>query len=395
MKRRVVITGMGAVTPLGLGARVLFERWAAGESGIADGLGRCSEFDSAVGARGDGTARFVRLAAIAAIEALSQAGWQAGLPFPAERIACVLGTGVGALDLTEEATLRRCPERTADVAVPVIMPNDGAAAIALRFGLRGPAYPLQSACAAGAHAIGEAGRLIAAGSVDAALAGGSEASITPLPLAAFSAMGAMSRVGVSRPFDVRRDGFVMGEGAGVLVLEAAECARRRGAVVLGELAGYGSTDDAHHLTAPEPEGVGAARAIELALADAGLGAGDLAYVNAHGTGTPLNDVCETLALKRALGAEVAARVPVSSTKSAIGHLIGAAGAVEAVVTVAALNARLAPPTLNLEQPDPVLDLDFVPGAARVLPAANGRPLAAISNSFGFGGHNAVLCLKTP
>jgi 3-oxoacyl-[acyl-carrier-protein] synthase II len=395
--RGVVVTGMGAVTPLGTGTQVLFDRWLAGEDAIDAGLARCADFDptaSMAPAEVAASPRFVHFAVAAAHEALGQAGWHAGLPYAADRVGCVFGTGVGALDVTEATVLEPGGARTREVAVPIVMPNDGASALAIRFGLRGPSLAVASACAAGAHAIGEAGRMIAAGQADAVVALGSEACITPLPLAAFAAMGAMSRVGVSRPFDARRDGFVMGEGAGVLVLEAADRARGRGARVLAELAGYGSTDDAHHLTAPEPDGVGAARAIELALADAGLSGDAVSYINAHGTSTPLNDRCETLAIKRALGPEVAARIPVSSTKSAIGHLIGAAGAVEAIATIHALRAGVAPPTLGYEQPDDGLDLDYVPQHAKPLANGNGRR-AALSNSFGFGGHNVVLCLTTP
>jgi 3-oxoacyl-[acyl-carrier-protein] synthase II len=236
-----------------------------------------------------------------------------------------------------------------------------------------------------------AARLIRYGDADTVVAGGSEAAITPLGTAAFGRMDALSKVGISRPFDRRRDGFVLGEGAGVVVLEEESLARERGARILGYVRGYASTSDAHHLTAPEPSGRGASKAIELALADAEIGADDVIYVNAHGTSTPLNDRAETNAIKAALG-ERAAAVPVSSTKSAIGHLLGAAGAVEAIATLLALRDRIAPPTLNYEEPDEGLDLDYVPREAR--PLANGavRPIG-ISNAFGFGGHNAVLCLE--
>ncbi|HEV2753120.1 MAG TPA: beta-ketoacyl synthase N-terminal-like domain-containing protein, partial [Solirubrobacteraceae bacterium] len=260
----------------------------------------------------------------------------------------------------------------------------------MRHGLCGPVYGLVSACAAGAHAIGDAARLVRSGDADAMVAGGSEAALSPLARAAFSALDALSPTGVSRPFDARRDGFVMGEGAGVLVLEEAEHAEARGATVLGEVLGYAATSDAHHITAPDPAGTGAAAAIRGALADAGLQAGDVDYVNAHGTSTPLNDRSETAALKAALG-ERAGEIPVSSTKSAIGHLLGAAGAVEAVATLLALRDAIAPPTLGYEEPDEGMDLDYVPGSARPL-EVNGRPPVAISNAFGFGGHNAVLCL---
>jgi 3-oxoacyl-[acyl-carrier-protein] synthase II len=266
----------------------------------------------------------------------------------------------------------------------------------MRHGLHGQTYGVVSACAAGAQALGAATRMIQAGDAEAAVAGGAEAAITGLASAAFAAMGATSPSGVSRPFDARRDGFVMGEGAGVVVLEEAGAAEARGARVLGEVLGYGATSDAHHLTAPEPSGREAARAIELALDDAELGAEDVDYVNAHGTATPLNDRTETEALKAALG-DHAYRIPVSSTKSAIGHLLGAAGAVEAIVTVAALRRDVAPPTLGYEEPEEGLDLDYVTDGARPLrQRGNGngdKPLVGISNSFGFGGHNAVLCLR--
>jgi 3-oxoacyl-[acyl-carrier-protein] synthase II len=227
------------------------------------------------------------------------------------------------------------------------------------------------------------------------LAGGSEATLTAFGFACFGSMQALSPTGISRPFDLRRDGFVMGEGAGLLVMEEFEAARARGATILGELAGYGSTSDAHHLTAPEPTGTPAARAIELALKGARVRPSDISYVNAHGTSTPLNDAAETAALKRALGEEQAKRIPVSSTKSTIGHLLGAAGAVEAVATVETLMTRIIPPTLGYEVPDPELDLDYVPGEARPLLAANGGPPVALSNSFAFGGHNVALVMRGP
>jgi 3-oxoacyl-[acyl-carrier-protein] synthase II len=261
----------------------------------------------------------------------------------------------------------------------------------MRHGIKGQVYGTTSACAAGAHAIGAAARAIVAGDCDAVVTGGSEAAYHELTVAAFTAMDALSDSGVSRPFDARRDGFVMGEGAGVLVLEDAEKARERGATVLGEVIGYGATSDAFHLTAPSEDGAGAAEAIRLALADAGLAPEDVDWVNAHGTSTPLNDRSETRALEIALG-EHAAKVPVSSLKSSIGHLLGAAGAVEAVATVLALHEKVAPPTVGWEEREEGMDLDYVPDGPRPLDV-NGSPAVAISNSFGFGGHNAVLCLK--
>lgn len=400
MNRRVVITGTGAVTPLGVGAETLIDRWADGQCGISDGVGACREFDPLdflsrkESRRAD---RFTQLAVVSATEALEQAGWATELPYPAERIGCIIGTGIGGIGSLEDqgAVLRdKGAKSVSPLAVPLMMSNAAAAAVAMRFGLMGETYGVVSACAAGAHAIGAATRLVQSGQVDAVVTGGSESAMTGIAMAAFASMGATSPSGISRPFDARRDGFVMGEGAGVLVIENAEAAAARGAESVGEILGYGATCDAHHLTAPDPSGVQSARAIRMALDDAGLKPEDLDYVNAHGTSTPLNDRSETDALKLALGSS-AGSLPISSTKSAIGHLMGAAGAVEAVATVAALRRGIAPPTVGWEQADEGLDLDYVPGRARNLtlpqPAGDGRRYA-ISNSFGFGGHNAVLCL---
>jgi 3-oxoacyl-[acyl-carrier-protein] synthase II len=473
MGRRVVITGMGAVTPLGMGARTLFERWAAGETGIVDGEAPCSEFDPAAALGGKlarRTDRFAQFALVASDEALADAGWrdapgpsngsspptalpaQGGadtapdaLPYAPDRIGCVIGTGIGGIGTieTQQNVLRdRGPQRVSPLAVPLLMSNAAAGTVAMRHGLAGQSYGVTSACAAGAHAIGAALRMIQAGDADAVVTGGSEAALTGLARAGFAAMGATSELGISRPFDARRDGFVMGEGAGILVLEDAEAASARGARVLAVVRGYGASSDAFHMTAPDPEGRGAVRAIEAALADADVSPSELDYVNAHGTSTELNDRAETTALKTALGA-AAYGVPVSSTKSAIGHLLGAAGAVEAITTVLALRERLAPPTLGFEEREDGLDLDYVPGAARPLGngsalapagivgsavagssdsssarAVSGRsgsarsasartgstgayahqngsrpPAIGMSNSFGFGGHNAVLVLE--
>jgi 3-oxoacyl-[acyl-carrier-protein] synthase II len=407
----VVITGVGAVTPLGVGARTLHERWCAGACGIEDGEAACSDFEprdflSAKEARR--ADRFTQLAIAACAEALADAGWTqdredgaAGspqsreLPYAPERVGCVLGTGIGGIGTLVDGqdTLReRGGEYVSPLSVPLMMSNAGAAALSMRHGLRGPSLAVSSACASGAHALGTALRMLQSGEADAVVAGGSEAGLTPLARAAFSALDALSDSGISRPFDARRDGFVMGEGAAVLVLERAGGAEARGARVLGRLRGYGASSDAHHLTAPREDGQGQAGAIAAALADAGVDAGEIDYVNAHGTSTPLNDRAETRALKLALGAR-AREIPVSSTKSAIGHLLGAAGAVEAVATLLALRDRVAPPTLGFAEAEEGLDLDYVPDAARPLGAPAGRPALAISNSFGFGGHNAVLCLE--
>ncbi len=399
MKRRVVITGLGAVTPLGVGAASLHERWAAGNCGIADGIGACKEFEPVDHLsvkeirRLD---RFSQLALVASAEALAQAGWDSELPYDALRIGCVIATGIGGIETVEiqhDVMRDKGPRSVSPLGIPQYMPNAGAAAVAMKHGLKGQMYGVVSACSGGGHAIGSALRMIQYGDADAVVAGGAEATLTPFGFACFNSMQALSPTGFSRPFDARRDGFVMGEGAGVLVLEEESAARERGATILGEIAGYGSTSDAYHLTAPEPTGGPASRAIELALADAGATVEDISYINAHGTSTQLNDAAETAALKRALGEARAKQIPISSTKSAIGHLLGAAGAVEAVETSQVLATRVIPPTLGYEVPDPELDLDYVPGEARPLVAANGGPPLAISNSFAFGGHNVSLVLR--
>jgi 3-oxoacyl-[acyl-carrier-protein] synthase II len=398
-RRRVVVTGLGAVTPLGIGAKPLHERWAAGEVGIVDGAGTCTDFEpkeflSVKEIRR--LDRFSQLGIVAADEAIAQAGWNGELPYDPMRVGCVIATGIGGIETVEtqhDVMRDRGAKMVSPLGIPLYMPNAGAAAVSMKHGLQGQMYGLVSACSGGAHAIGSALRMIQYGDADAVVAGGAEAALTAFGFACFNSMQALSPTGMSRPFDARRDGFVMGEGAGVVVLEEEESARQRGATILGEVIGYGSTADAYHLTAPQPDGAPAARAIELALADAGVTPGEVAYVNAHGTSTQLNDSAETLALKRALGEDRAKQIPVSSTKSSIGHLLGAAGAVEAVATIEALDSRVIPPTLGYEVPDPELDLDYVPGEARPLISANGGPPVAISNSFAFGGHNVSLILQ--
>lgn len=392
MKPRVVITGTGAVTPLGVGSVTLVDRWSQGQSGIVDGDASCREFDPLefLSRKQERRAdRFTQLALAASDEALEQAGWT-DLPYDPQRIGCVIGTGIGGIGslMAQSDVLReKGAKAVSPLAVPLMMANASSAAVAMRHGLNGESFGVVSACAAGAHAIGTAVRMIRSGAADAVVTGGSESASTEVAVAAFAKMGATSPTGISRPFDARRDGFVMGEGAGVLVIEEAEAAAARGAEILGEIVGYGASSDAHHLTAPDPAGTQSARAIRMALDDAGLTVDEIDYVNAHGTSTPLNDRSETDALKLAFG-DAARKVPVSSTKSVIGHLMGAAGAVEAVATTLALSRRLAPPTVGLEQFEEGLDLDYVPGEARPL---DGEKLHAISNSFGFGGHNAVLC----
>lgn len=399
--RRVVVTGVGVVSPLGVGASVLIDRWCKGDSGIVDGFGRCRDFEP-----GDFFSkkeikrydRFTQFAVIAADEALGMAGWRAGeLPVAGDRVGCVIGTGNGGSETIAAGWTDISAGGDAAVSallIPRAMPNAASACLAFRYGLEGPSYAVSSACSSGADAIADGVRMLRLGETDAMVVGGSEAQIMQLPLAGFANMGTLSESGVSRPFDARRDGFIMGEGAGVLVLEAAEVAERRRTPILGEVLGYGATNDIHHIVAPHPEGRGAAKAINRALADAGIKPDDLDYVNAHGTATTTNDRAETLALKQVLGAR-AKDVPVSSLKSAIGHLIGAAGAVESVATLLALRWGVAPPTLNYGVPEDGLDLDYVPNHARPMcsdgsgPASHGRRVA-LCNSFGFGGHNTVL-----
>ncbi|MGH2914589.1 MAG: beta-ketoacyl-[acyl-carrier-protein] synthase family protein [Solirubrobacteraceae bacterium] len=397
-RRRVVVTGMGAVTPLGLGAATLHERWAEGEIGIVDGAGACRDFQASdhlsvkEARRLD---RFSQLAVVAAGEAIAQAGWDGEPPYDPLRVGCVIATGIGGQSTIESQIIlmhERGAKAVSPLGIPQYMPNAAAAGVTMRYGLRGQSYGVVSACASGAHGIGSALRMIQYGDADAVVCGGAEASLTEFGIACFRSMQALSETGVSRPFDLRRDGFVMGEGAGVLVLEEEDAARQRGAEILGEIAGYGSTTDAYHLTAPEPTGEPASRAIELALLDAGATPSEVDYVNAHGTSTPLNDAAETFALKLALGDD-ARRVPISSTKSSIGHTLGAAGAVEAVATLRTLITGVIAPTLGYEVPDPELDLDYVPGEARPLLRRNGHAPLALSNSFAFGGHNVALALR--
>jgi 3-oxoacyl-[acyl-carrier-protein] synthase II len=396
MKREVVVTGIGAVTPLGVGARTLHERWCAGSSGIESGEGAASEFEPTdhlsvkEARRAD---RFTQFALVAGDEAVAEAGWDGELPYDPSRIDVVIGTGIGGIGTLErgkEILMEQGARKVPPLSIPLMMSNAAPAALSMRYKLLGNSFGTVSACSAGAHAIGEAARKIAYGDADAVMTGGSEASLTPLARAAFSALDALSPTGISRPFDARRDGFVMGEGAAILILEEAEKAAERGARVLAKVRGFGATSDAYHLTAPDKEGAGAAAAIRKALEDAGVEAEDIVYINAHGTSTPLNDRAETKAIKAIFGEDT--EIPVSSTKSAIGHLLGAAGAVETVAMILALRDRIAPPTLGYEEPEEGMDLDYVPGQTRQL-RVNGKPAVGLSNSFGFGGHNVVLCLE--
>jgi len=395
------ITGVGAVTPLGDGAETLFERWRDGVCGLENGVGACSEFDpeqmmSRKEARR--TDRFVQFALVACDEAL-QAAWGDDCPYEPHRVACVLGVALGGTEVlfNQYNNLNdRGQEYVWPLTVPVTMPNAPPAVLAMRHGFHGETCSIASACSSSAQAIGEGLRMIRLDEADAVIVGGAEACLTEYVLTLFRNAGALSRSGNCRPFDKRRDGFVMGEGAGILVLERPEAAEQRGADVLGYVAGYGSSTDGHHLSAPEESGRFAANSMAAALRNAGLAAEDVSYVNAHGTSTQANDLAETRAVKLALG-ECAYKIPVSSTKSVVGHSIGAAGGVEAVATLMALRHRQAPPTVGLEEPDEEqgLDLNYVPGSPQPIEAQNGNGrLVALSNSFAFGGHNATVAITT-
>jgi 3-oxoacyl-[acyl-carrier-protein] synthase II len=387
----VVVTGRGVVSSLGEGADAFFEALLAKRSGIADGVGACTEFDpeSAMSAKEARRAdRYTQLAVAAATQAAEEAGVADGVD--PERLGVIVGTGVGGLVTLQaecQAWLEGGDRAVSPHFVPMMMPNAAAGTIAMRLGAHGPGFSVSSACATGGHAIGEAARMIAHGEADAVLAGGTEAALTGLCMAAFRRMGALSREGVSRPFDAHRDGFVMGEGAGVLVLEREEHARARGARVLARIAGYGASNDAFHITQPDENGRGAIQAMRATLADAGADPSDVGYINAHGTSTPFNDKIETLAIKQVFNG-ASTPPPISSTKSHIGHLLGAAGAVEALVCVEAVRRGVLPPTINYEQPDPQCDLDYVPEGPREAPGLE----LALSNSFGFGGQNACLAV---
>lgn len=393
MTEAVAVTGIGALTALGAGAEILHQRAVAGESGIEGGAALCRDFKPTdYFSRKDArrTDRFTQFALVAADEALTQAGWEGEPPYRPERVACVIGSGVGGIGTFEEqlqVLADEGPDFVSPLLVPMMMANSAAAQIAIRNGFRGQSYCVISACSAGAQAIGAGLRTIRAGEADAVIVGGAEAATSPIVRAAFLNAGALSPTGASVPFDSNRDGFIIGEGAGILVLERAESAASRGAQILAELRGYGASTDAHHLTAPEPSGTVAASAVRDALLDAGVTPADVGYVNAHGTGTALNDQAEARALRLAMG-KALAMTPISSSKSYLGHLLGAAGAVEAVATVQALRYRVAPPTVGLRQ----VDQEF--GDLRHVLAATPleRPVA-LSTSFGFGGHNAALVLS--
>lgn len=393
----VAISGVGAISALGNDAPEFFARLAAGESGVRGGIARCDSFKPReyVSAKDERRMdRFALLALAAAEEACGQAGWDGAAPYEPHRVGCVIGTGVGGITSFEEGTAEfRELDGTSvsSLMIPKVMPNAAAAHIAMRWKATGPSWAITSACASGADAVAAGVRLIRSGAVDAVVAGGTESALSSLIRTAFRTVGALSPTGVCRPFDVRRNGLVLGEGAAALVLEAVPELRRRGARELGRVLGVASSCDAFHLTKPDATASTPARTITEALSESGLEPETISYVNAHGTGTKLNDRVESEAIKLALGRH-APRVPVSSIKAAIGHTFGAAGALEAVCTVMALQARTIPPTVGLEQSDPELGLDFVAGTPTSVHYPTTEPVYGISNSFGFGGHNVVLAI---
>jgi len=408
VKRRVVVTGLGAVTPLGIGVEDTWKNIKEGNSGV----GKITKFDASnlpsqiagevknfkpeefmpakLTSRVD---TFIQYAIAATRMALEDAG----LPLSdlGDEVGVIIGVGMGGVGLIEHYTRvldERGYRRVTPFFIPMIIPNMAAGQVAILFGAKGPNTAVCTACAAGNHAIGEAFRLIREGKVKAMICGGTESIITPLCVAGFSVMKALSTRNdepekASRPFDAERDGFVIAEGCGILILEDLENAQKRGAKIYAELIGYGLNADAYHMTAPPPDGEGAARCMEIALKDAGISAEEVDYINAHGTSTPLNDAAETKAIKKVFK-DHAYKLMVSSTKSMTGHLLGGAGGLEAIITVLSLYEGIVPPTINLENPDPECDLDYVPNQARKADIK-----VALSNAFGFGGTNACLVFR--
>ena len=409
MKEKVVVTGMGTVNPLGNSVTESWENVIAGVSGVGQITlfnasesavqiaGEVKNFDSndympAKEARRRD--RYQQLASAAALEAIQQSGLEieAG---EEGRVSVIIASAIGGLESIAsniEILIEQGERRVSPFVIPQLMSNGASGLIAIDYNFQGPSYSIASACASGADAIGVAKVLIQNDLVDVAVAGGSDATITEFGIAAFNRLGALPRrdnvsTGTPQPFDKNRDGLVMGEGAGVLVLERESHARSRGAEILAELAGYGSTADAFHITAPSETGIGGSKAIHIALKDAQLNTGDIGYINAHGTATQLNDVSETRAIKSAFAAQ-SYEIPVSSTKSMTGHMMGATGALEAIFCIQAVRENVLPPTINYETPDPECDLDYIPNTAREV-----HITSALSNAFGFGGHNAVLVVK--
>ncbi len=406
MTRRVVITGLGTINPTGNTVAESWDNIVNGRSGI----GPITHFDTsnylvkvAGEVKGFDPAQFMearearrrdrhqQFAAVAAQEALKQSGLQI-TDENALRVSVLIASSIGGVKAFQDgvqAIIETGPRRVNPFTIPMMMPNGAGGLVGIDVGARGPNFSVASACASANDGIGLAWLLVRSGIIDAAVTGGSDSTIWEIGIGAFDRMGAMTHRtdGVPQPFDKERDGVVMGEGTGVLVIEALETARARGANILAELAGYGATSDAFHITAPDGNGAMGAGAMRTALETGRLAAADLGYISAHGTGTPLNDAAETAAVKHAFG-ERAYEIPISSTKSMTGHMMGATGAVEAVFCVQAILTGVLPPTINYRTPDPACDLDYVPNTAR-----EGRVEAAISNAFGFGGHNAVLAFR--
>jgi 3-oxoacyl-[acyl-carrier-protein] synthase II len=407
--RRVVITGLGAITPIGNTLTEYWEGLLDGRNGIAPiTLFDPSRHDCRIAGEVKGfdphlyldrkdakrMDRFAQFGVAASKQAIADAGFVIN-DLNAEQVGVIIGTGIGGLKVMEdqqEINLTRGPDRCSPFMVPMMIANMAAGLTAIHTGAKGPNSCPVTACAAGSNAVGDAFRLVQRGYAQAMICGGTEAAVTPLSVAGFAACRAMSTrnddpAHASRPFDRDRDGFILGEGAGVLLIEELEHALSRGAKIYAEIVGYGMTCDAYHMTSPVPGGEGAARAIRLALKDAGLSSDQVSYINAHGTSTPVNDSTETAAIKNALG-DSAYRVAISSTKSMTGHLLGGSGGIEAVATTLAVANDRVPPTINLVNPDPLCDLDYVPNQSREQPVE-----VALSNSFGFGGHNVTLAFR--
>ncbi|HEX7972960.1 MAG TPA: beta-ketoacyl-ACP synthase II [Anaerolineales bacterium] len=409
MHKRVVVTGLGCISPVGNDVQTLWSSLLAGRSGVnlithydpaefktrfaaeVKGFDGTALFGSREARRMD---RFTQFAVAASSQALQDSGLIIN-DQNRDRIGVVIGTGIGGLSTLFEQMqvfLERGPSRVSPFLVPMMLPDTAAGMVAIELGIRGPNMAIVTACATGTNAVGEAAEAIRRGAADVILAGGSEAAITPIAMAGLGSTNALSTRNdapeqASRPFDLHRDGFVMGEGAGVLVLESLEFAQARGADILAEVLGYGASCDAYHITAPAENGSGAALCMRRALDNAGLGLADIDYINAHGTSTLLNDKSETAAIKTVFG-EQAYKIPISSTKSMTGHLLGASGALEALICVKVLQESALPPTINYETPDPQCDLDYVPNHARPLQVNH-----VMSNSFGFGGHNATIIIS--
>ena len=409
MRKRVVVTGLGCVSPVGNNVNETWSALIAGKSGAAP----ITHFDAskhktrfAAEVKGfDGAAmfgardarkmdRYAQFATAATLEALAQANFTVN-ESNRDRVGILIGSGIGGIAtlIAEQQTLmERGPDRVSPFLIPMMISDSAAGMIAIRIGARGPNMSLATACATGTNAAGEAAEMIRRGAADVMIAGAAEAAILPVTMAGMNVMTALSTRNddpqrASRPFDKNRDGFLMGEGGAVMILESLEHAQARGAQIICEFNGYGTSDDAHHISAPAENGAGAAISMQLALKDAGLSVSDINYINAHGTSTQLNDKSETAAIKTVFG-EQAYKLSVSSTKSMTGHLLGASGTLEAVVCAKAIQESLLPPTINYETPDPVCDLDYVPNQARPMQVKH-----AMSNSFGFGGHNATLILS--